>query len=116
MLGMTQTHDCVVFQADVKRFVRLCPACQKNAPFKTQPQVLRPVPPPHQPLKQWGMDLSRLPKTKEGYNYIIVAVCYLSKWPEVRALKTKEASGVLEFFDDLCTRYGFPDVLITDQG
>ena len=81
-----------------------------NAQFKVAPAVLRPVPPPRRPLKQWGMDLTALPKTPDGFRYLVVAVDYLTKFPEAKPIKTKEASEILSFFDDLCSRYGFPKV------
>ncbi|MCP4491266.1 MAG: transposase family protein [Gammaproteobacteria bacterium] len=78
--------------------------------------VMRPVPPPRKPAQQWGMDLTRLPKSSDGYCYLIVAVDHLTKWPEVRPIANKEATTILSFLDDICTRFGFPKVLITDQG
>uniref|UniRef100_A0A914XQJ1 RNA-directed DNA polymerase n=1 Tax=Plectus sambesii TaxID=2011161 RepID=A0A914XQJ1_9BILA len=103
-------------QDDVRAFVSACIKCQKNRPFKNQPAVLRPVPPPNNALSQWGMDLVTLPETDEGYHYLIVAIDHLTKWPEAQPIKRKTAANVLTFFEGLCMRFGYPNVLITDQG
>ncbi|KAL8625783.1 hypothetical protein ACOMHN_012375 [Nucella lapillus] len=63
----------------------------------------------------WGMDLTMLPKSDEGHNYLVVAVDYLSKYVEAAPLKIKEAPAILTFFY-ICSRFGFPKVVITDQG
>ncbi|KAL8625127.1 hypothetical protein ACOMHN_030761 [Nucella lapillus] len=64
----------------------------------------------------WGMDFTMLPKSDEGHNYLVVAVDYLSKYVEAAPLKIKEAPAILTFFDNICSRFGFPKVVITDQG
>ncbi|KAL8587440.1 hypothetical protein ACOMHN_062173 [Nucella lapillus] len=64
----------------------------------------------------WSMDLTMLPKSDEGFNYLVVAVDHLSKYVEAAPLKTKEAHRVLAFFENICSRFGFPTVVITDQG
>ncbi|KAL8625778.1 hypothetical protein ACOMHN_012370 [Nucella lapillus] len=59
----------------------------------------------------WGMDLTMLPKSDEGHNYLVVAVDYLSKYVEATPLKIKEAPAILTFFDNICSRFGFPSSL-----
>ncbi|KAL6741773.1 hypothetical protein Aduo_014995 [Ancylostoma duodenale] len=103
-------------QEDVRAYVTACEKCQKNRPFKDQPAVLRPVPPPNHALSHWGMDLMKLPESDGGFNYLIVAIDHLTKWSEAQPIKTKSAADVLCFFEDLCMRSGYRRVLITDQG
>ncbi|KAL8573985.1 hypothetical protein ACOMHN_029432 [Nucella lapillus] len=65
----------------------------------------------------WGMDPTMLPKSDERFNYLAVAVDHLSKYyVEAAPLKMKEAHGILAFFDNICSRFGFPTVVITNQG
>ena len=47
---------------------------------------------------QIGIDcITNLPKTDEGYDTIVTAIGYTSKWPESKPLKGKFAEGVAEF-------------------
>uniref|UniRef100_A0A914W5G1 Integrase catalytic domain-containing protein n=1 Tax=Plectus sambesii TaxID=2011161 RepID=A0A914W5G1_9BILA len=52
----------------------------------------------------------------ESYHYLIVAVDHLTKWPEAQPIKRKTAANILTFFEGLCMRFGYPKVLITNQG
>ncbi|KAL8611332.1 hypothetical protein ACOMHN_013763 [Nucella lapillus] len=38
------------------------------------------------------------------------------RYVEAAPLKIKEAPAILTFFDNICSRFGFPKVVITDQG
>ena len=41
----------------------------------------------NQPFEKVGIDIVRpLPKTRNGNSYIVVAMDYLTKWPEARAI------------------------------
>uniref|UniRef100_A0A914UWR8 Integrase zinc-binding domain-containing protein n=1 Tax=Plectus sambesii TaxID=2011161 RepID=A0A914UWR8_9BILA len=77
-------------QEDICAFVTSCVKCQKNRPFKDQPVVLCPVPPPSNALSQWGMDLIKLPETEDSYNYLIIAIDHLTKWPEAQLPQVKD--------------------------
>uniref|UniRef100_A0A914W523 RNA-directed DNA polymerase n=1 Tax=Plectus sambesii TaxID=2011161 RepID=A0A914W523_9BILA len=103
-------------QWDCEAFCAMCPYCQRNKPFKVKAPTLHPVPPPREALTQWGIDLVNLPMAKGGYKHLVVAIEHLTEWVEARPLKTKGAGEVLEFFEELCSRFGMPKVLISDQG
>ncbi|KAL8583555.1 hypothetical protein ACOMHN_054871 [Nucella lapillus] len=75
--------------------------CQKSGKFETEGSRLKPIPPPRRPFQMWGMDLTMLPKSDEGPNYLFVAVDYLSKYVEAAPLKIKEAPAILTFFDNI---------------
>jgi hypothetical protein len=52
-----------------------------------------------------------------GERYIITATQYLTIWVEARAVKVCSATTVFHFiFDDMITRFGFPKILMRDQG
>lgn len=62
------------------------------------------------------MDLITLPEVN-NLRYVVVAVCYFSKWCEAKALQDKTAESVARFlYDDVICRYGCPDIQISDQG
>nr|GEU80072.1 hypothetical protein [Tanacetum cinerariifolium] len=48
--------------------------------------------------------------------YILVAVDYLSKWVEAKALPTNDAQVVCKFFKNLFARFGAPRAIISDRG
>lgn len=103
-------------QEDVRAYVTAREKCKKNRLFKDKPAVLRPVPPPNNALIQWSVDLNKFPEADCRFNYLIVAIDHLSELPEAQPIKTKSAADVLTFLENLCMRFGYPRVLITDQG
>nr|GFB65363.1 reverse transcriptase domain-containing protein [Tanacetum cinerariifolium] len=51
-----------------------------------------------------------------GNRYILVAVDYLSKWLEAKALPTNDARVVVKFLKSLFARFGTPKAIISDRG
>nr|GEZ52192.1 reverse transcriptase domain-containing protein [Tanacetum cinerariifolium] len=51
-----------------------------------------------------------------GNKYILVAVEYLSKWVEAKALPTNDARVVVKFLKSLFSRFGTPKAIISDRG
>ncbi|GKE51564.1 reverse transcriptase domain-containing protein, partial [Tanacetum coccineum] len=65
------------------------------------------------PLETLNMVTSRGdPRNK----YILVAVDYLSKWVEAKALLTNDARVVVKFLKSLFARFGTPRAIISDRG
>nr|GEW66892.1 reverse transcriptase domain-containing protein [Tanacetum cinerariifolium] len=63
----------------------------------------------------WGVDfMGPFPSSKEN-KYILVAVDYLSKWVEAKALPTNDARVVVKFLKSLFSRFGIPRVIISDR-
>nr|GEY10029.1 hypothetical protein [Tanacetum cinerariifolium] len=52
----------------------------------------------------------------KGNKYIIVAVDYLLKWVEAKALPTNDARVVVKFLKSLFARFGTPKAIISDRG
>src|SRR4051812_5840292 len=58
-----------------------------------------------------------LAKTTQGNVYIVVAVDYLTKWPEARAIPDATANSIAKFFyEDIICRHGCPKELVSDNG
>ena len=55
------------------------------------------------------------PKSSK-FEYILVAVDYVSKWAEAQALQTNDAKVVITFLKKLFCRFGMPKALISDRG
>ncbi|GKD49366.1 reverse transcriptase domain-containing protein [Tanacetum coccineum] len=54
---------------------------------------------------------------RDAYDmYILVAVDYLSKWFEAKALPTNDARVVVKFLKSLFARFGTPRAIISDRG
>nr|GEV60608.1 hypothetical protein [Tanacetum cinerariifolium] len=54
--------------------------------------------------------------SSQGNKYILVAVDYLSKWVEAKALPTNDARIVCKFLKSLFARFGTPRAIISDRG
>ncbi|GJV48782.1 reverse transcriptase domain-containing protein [Tanacetum coccineum] len=64
----------------------------------------------------WGIDFMGSFPSLRGNKYILVAVDYLSKWVEAKALPTNDARVVCKFLKSLFTRFDTPRPIISDRG
>ncbi|GJR66302.1 reverse transcriptase domain-containing protein [Tanacetum coccineum] len=64
----------------------------------------------------WGIDFMGPFMSSQGNKYILVAVDYLSKWVEAKALPTNDARVVVKFLKSLFARFGTPRAIISDRG
>ena len=69
-------------------------------------------------FKHWGIDtVGPFPKDAQGNKYAIVAVDYLTRWPEVFPAKTATASEAANFiYNHIICRYRIPDSIQSDNG
>nr|GEW46622.1 DNA-directed DNA polymerase [Tanacetum cinerariifolium] len=63
-----------------------------------------------------GIDFMGPFLNSKGNKYILVAVDYLSKWVEAKALPTNDARVVVKFLKSLFSRFGTPKAIISDKG
>ncbi|GJY83962.1 reverse transcriptase domain-containing protein [Tanacetum coccineum] len=71
------------------------------------------------PLEKYlmlGIDFMGPFPSSRGNKYILVAVDYLSKWVEAKALPTNDARVVVKFLKSLFARFGTPRAIISDRG
>ncbi|GJX21956.1 reverse transcriptase domain-containing protein [Tanacetum coccineum] len=64
----------------------------------------------------WGIDFMGPFPSSHGNKYILVAVDYLSKWVEAKALPINDARVVVKFLKSLFARFGTPRAIIRDRG
>ncbi|GKC51589.1 reverse transcriptase domain-containing protein [Tanacetum coccineum] len=64
----------------------------------------------------WGIDFMGPFPSSRGNKYILVAVDYLSKWVDAKALPTNDARVVVKFLKSLFSRFGAPRAIISDRG
>ena len=64
-----------------------------------------------------GIDLTGpLPKTVDGFQYILTATDYFSKWVEAFPLRTKTVAEVWQRLCSIIHRHGCPKRILSDQG
>nr|GEZ75932.1 reverse transcriptase domain-containing protein [Tanacetum cinerariifolium] len=63
-----------------------------------------------------GIDFMGPFPSSRGNEYILVAVDYLSKWVEAKALPTNNSRVVCKFLKNLFARFGAPRAIISDRG
>nr|GFA87032.1 reverse transcriptase domain-containing protein [Tanacetum cinerariifolium] len=64
----------------------------------------------------WGIDFMGPFSSSKGNKYILVAVDYLSKWVEAKALPTNDTLVVVKFLKSLFSLFGTPKAIISDRG
>jgi hypothetical protein len=73
-----------------------------------------------QVFEKWAIDFMgpiNRPGKRIGARYIITMTQDLTRWAEARAVKDYSATTTMHFiFDDIITRFGFPNILISHQG
>jgi hypothetical protein len=101
---------------DIRNYANACDSCQRRGKSK-KTQHLHPIP-VHGPFFQMGIDfVGPLPITNKGNRYIIVAMDYLTKWPEARPVPHATAEATADFlYDDIICRHGCPSRILTDRG
>jgi transposase InsO family protein len=103
---------------DVKAYVSSCVACQKvkaslSQMSHGQMQDFRPTR-PHQSL---NIDFLKMPKSKDGKQYILVMIDRFSRWVELRAVANADARTTVQcLIESIFCRHGIPEQIMSDQG
>ncbi|XP_022014324.1 uncharacterized protein K02A2.6-like [Helianthus annuus] len=103
---------------DAAEQLKKCDVCQIHAPVPKSPKHdLVPITSAW-PFYKWGMDIvGPFPPSKGGVKFLLVAIDYFTKWPEVKPLAKITGKQVIDFvWENIICRYGLPGVLVTDNG
>ena len=101
---------------EIYQFVKECPRCQEHG-TKFINEKAYPVSVPVKPFSQIGIDIKHVTIAQSGHKYIIVAIDYLTKYVEARALLVQTSAEIASFiYEDIITRHGSPNIIITDNG
>ena len=125
-LGIKKTKDRVMphfywpgMCADIARYCRSCPSCQKTIDKGRVPPVpLSKMSMVAEPFAKVGMDIIGpiIPTSTTGYQYILVMVDFATRYPEAVPLRRITAEAVAEAAFVMWTRTGIPASVLTDRG
>ncbi|KAG7674304.1 hypothetical protein KSW81_006109 [Nannochloris sp. 'desiccata'] len=104
---------------DVEEYVGGCQSCLQSKPRTGFPAgLLQPLERPGEPWESISMDfIVKLPKTKEGYDAVMVVVDRFSKYVEfVPTFTTASAEDIATlFYKNILCRHGCPSSIVSDR-
>nr|GFB21195.1 reverse transcriptase domain-containing protein [Tanacetum cinerariifolium] len=101
---------------DAFELVKQCDSCQRQGKVSQRDEIPQNFIQICEIFDVWGIDFMGPFLSSKGNKYIFVAVDYLSKWVEAKALPTNDARVVVKFLKSLFSRFGTPKVIISDRG
>ncbi|GJS03220.1 reverse transcriptase domain-containing protein [Tanacetum coccineum] len=101
---------------DAYELIKSCDACQRQGKISQRDEMPQNAIQVCEIFDLWGIDFMGPFPSSRGNKYILVAVDYLSKWVEAKALPTNDARVVVKFLKSLFSRFGAPRAIISDRG
>nr|GEV77639.1 transposon Ty3-I Gag-Pol polyprotein [Tanacetum cinerariifolium] len=101
---------------DAFELVKRCDSCQRQGKISERDEMPQNSIQVCEFFDVWGIDFMGPFLSSKGNKYILVAVDYLSKWVEAKALPTNDARVVVKFLKSLFSRFGTPKAIISDKG
>ncbi|GJS43131.1 reverse transcriptase domain-containing protein, partial [Tanacetum coccineum] len=101
---------------DAHTMIKSCDTCQRQGKISQQDEMPQNAIQVCEIFDVWGIDFIGPFPYSHGNKYILVAVDYLSKWVEAKALPTNDARVVVKFLKSLFVRFGTLRAIISDRG
>nr|GEU89848.1 reverse transcriptase domain-containing protein [Tanacetum cinerariifolium] len=101
---------------DAHYLVKSCDICQRQGKISQRDEMPQNVIQVCEIFDVWGIDFMGPFLSSRGNRYILVAVDYLSKLVEAKALPTNDARVVVKFLKSLFARFETPRAIISDHG
>nr|GEV04203.1 reverse transcriptase domain-containing protein [Tanacetum cinerariifolium] len=101
---------------DAHDLVKSCDACQRQGRISQHDEMPQNSIQVYEIFNVWGINFMGQFLSSRGNKYILVAVDYLSKWVEAKALPTNDARVVCKILKSLFARFGTHRVIISDRG
>ncbi|GJZ01592.1 reverse transcriptase domain-containing protein [Tanacetum coccineum] len=101
---------------DAHDLVTRCDTCQRQGKISQRDEMPQNSIQVCEIFDVWGIDFMGSFPSSRGNKYILVAVDYLSKWVEAKALPTNDTRVVSKFLKSLFARFGTPRAIISDRG
>nr|GEY42968.1 reverse transcriptase domain-containing protein [Tanacetum cinerariifolium] len=100
---------------DAHDLVKSCDACQRQGKILQRDEMLQNAIQVCEIFDVWGNNFMRSFPSSRGNKYILMAVDYLSKWVEAKALPTNDARVGCKILKSLFARFGTPRAIISDR-
>nr|GEX29887.1 reverse transcriptase domain-containing protein [Tanacetum cinerariifolium] len=113
--GWKGTDQPTIYR-DAQDLVKTCDVCQRQGNISQRdemPQISIHV---CEIFDVWGIDFMGPFPSSRGNKYILVAVDYLSKWVEDKALPSNDARAVCKFLKNRFAKFGTTRAIISDRG
>lgn len=116
-LSLRQKYFWKRMHVDVQDHIASCESCQKcKYPINSKKNPLQSLP-IREVFGRWHMDILVLPKSNEGFRYLLLFVESLTRFPEAFPMKDQRAETIAEIiYSQIITRYGAPKSLLSDRG
>ncbi|GJU47165.1 reverse transcriptase domain-containing protein [Tanacetum coccineum] len=101
---------------DAHSMIKSCDTCQRQGKISQRDEMPQNAIQVCEIFDVWGIDFMGPFPSSHGNKYILVAVDYLLKWVEAKALPTNDARVVVKFLKSLFARFGTPRAIISDRG
>nr|GEZ31970.1 reverse transcriptase domain-containing protein [Tanacetum cinerariifolium] len=88
---------------DAHAMIKSCNTCQRQGKFSQRDEMPQNAIQVCKIFDVWGVDFMGPFSSSRGNKYILVAVDYLSKWVEAKALPTNDARVIVKFLKSLFT-------------
>ena len=106
-----------MMRAYVKKYIRECDLCQKNAYHVVKNDVEPYTTGSYTLMDRLNIDsIGPLPQDEDGNKYIIVIIDCFSRWIELFAAKDTSAASAGQALLQHIGRFGAPSQLLSDQG
>ena len=101
--------------SDVQQYCQQCNKCQMSKlPSPTQ-APLQNVPIGN-PWEMLAVDILEVPISRKNHRYLLVIMDYFTKWVDAVPLRDQTAVSVSDAIINLCSNFGIPTVIHSDQG
>nr|GEU95828.1 retroelement Pol polyprotein-like [Tanacetum cinerariifolium] len=101
---------------DAHELVKHCDSCQRQGKISQRDEMPQNAIQICEPFDVWGINFMGPFPSSRGNKYILVAVDYLLKWVEAKALPTNDARVVCKFLKSLFAIFDAPRAIISDHG
>ncbi|GJV43422.1 reverse transcriptase domain-containing protein [Tanacetum coccineum] len=100
---------------DAHNLVTRCDTCQRQGKILQRDEMPQNSIQVCEIFDIWGIDFMGPFPSSRGNKYILVAVDYLSKWAEAKALPKNDVRVVCKFLKSLFARFSAPRAIISDR-